>query len=77
MIIGKHFQNNVRTRYLCVYQDAPDEVSVWTDAGCVGCRRTRNPIRAGVVMWGERMVKSWSSAQRVMFYHLEKPGVMA
>ena len=64
--LGKYLKNHYRSGYNYPYQDSPGELTVWTDTDYAGCKRTRKSTSGGVVMWGNHLIKSWSSTQSVV-----------
>ena len=64
--LGKYLKTHDRSGYRFCYQEMPDELTVWTDTDYAGCKKTRKSTSGGVVMWGQHLIKSWSSTQSVI-----------
>ena len=64
--LGKYLKTHTRCSYLYRYQDLPKELTIWTDTDYAGCKKTRKSTSGGVVMWGEHIIKSWSTTQSVI-----------
>lgn len=64
--LGKYLKNHPRSGYQYVYQAQPCQLTVWTDTDYAGCKNTRKSTSGGVVVWGNNLIKSWSSTQSVV-----------
>ena len=41
-------------------------IDVWTDTDYAGCRETRKSTSGGIIHWGNHILRSWSSTQKVI-----------
>ena len=41
-------------------------MTIWIDTDYAGCKKTRKSTSGGVVMWGDHIIKSWSTTQSVI-----------
>ena len=72
-------------RTLFKYQGEVNEVTTYTDTDFAGCSRTRKSTSGGVIMFGQHLIKTWSSTQNVIalssgeadYYGLVKGGAQS
>ena len=64
--IGKYLKNNPRLVWKFDFQDAQDEINIFTDADWAGCRRSRKSTSGGTIMIGTHCIKAWAKTQAVI-----------
>ena len=57
-----------RERFICKfdYQMEVKRIDVWADTDYAGCRKTCKSPSGGLIKWGNHVLRSWSSTQKVI-----------
>ena len=64
--LGRYLKSRPRLVIWYEYQEAPDQVRVYSDTDWAGCRRTRRSTTGGVAMHGSHLIKMWSRTQALV-----------
>ena len=62
----RYLKGAPRARIRYAYQNKPREITVWADSDFAGCEQSRKSTSAGVVQFGNHIIKSWSTSQAVI-----------
>ena len=64
--LGRYLVGHSRVVMRFPFQREPEHLTILADANHAGCLRTRRSTSGGAVMYGQCLLKSWSSTQAVV-----------
>ena len=65
-VFGRYLRGKMRVVNQFKYQKGYKIIDVWSDTDHAGCLETRKSTTGGVVMFGDHLIKHWSSTQSLI-----------